>query len=85
MLGSGIHPAIRRANSAAVVMLAMPGNRRCNAAAAGTSPPVSNAARIVAAWSSVTVNIRRAWALTAGMGKRLDTRPPDFVFASLAA
>jgi hypothetical protein len=63
--GTGAQPAMIRACARASVLSVTAGNRRRNSTAAENSPPCSKAARIAAAWLSVTVNMRRAWASVA--------------------
>ena len=55
--GNGVHPAIDRAHSRALVLSMMPGNRRRNSMAAESSPSCSKVDRIATASASVTTNI----------------------------
>jgi hypothetical protein len=60
--GKGGEPAMTRACVRASALPTMAGTKRCSSTAAENSPPASKAARIAAACSSVTLNMRRAWA-----------------------
>ena len=59
--GNGVQPAMLRTHVRAWALSAMPGKRRRNSTTADSSPLWSNAARIAAASSSVTMNIRNIW------------------------